>query len=413
MRLPSASKLDLAAICLFPWTSGLRWPRDVSSSQAEYGRALHRVAELAVGLVLVLSKAYGLALDDTWLLAYAWLEYGHGIEGAALRSFRAAAAELRANVAELGSEEVYAEVALFFDLVAGSARFTTIEAIRDYKQRGKNEIALIIDLIYFDDAGRPHVRDWKTGKGATETDARDSAQLRLCGLAAARAFGWRDLVIEFGHVSADGIELDAAELSAFDLDVMAGELLEMRQRMEEPARPSPGTHCRSMYCPIVAECPITKTALASVYAGPMGLPMSAEIISAEHLVSVRQRRKMVEAALETIKHAEHAWVLKNGPVEVAPGILYGARQHDGREQIDLDVPGALTALRAELGEHTDTALEITSSKAAIGRAAAKAAPKGQKAALERKVMGKLRELGALKSGAPYVVYEEFQKEKAG
>jgi hypothetical protein len=305
-----------------------------------------------------------------------------------------------------------AEQAFLYDIRACSSRQVPMEHIRERKPRRAAEIAVIIDLIYYDADGVPHVRDWKTGWRAAAEPAADSTQLRLCGLAAARAFGWPRVVVEMAHVSEDGVEIDPFEMSAFDLDAEAGALLAMLDEMRQPQQPRPGPHCNSMYCPIVASCPSTKAALAQVDPAPLALPLSVEITSAEHCASVRQRRKAVEAALERIKEAEHAYVLAHGPVEVAPGVLYGARERLGRETIDVEASGAMAAIRAALGsdEAADAAVEVSASKASIARGVAKAvegAGRGAKAAKEREVMARLRELGAIRTGAPYTVFEEW------
>jgi hypothetical protein len=72
----------------------------------------------------------------------------------------------------------------------------------------------------------------------------------------------------------------------------------------------------------------------------------------------------------------------------------------------------MAAIRAALGsdEAADAAVEVSASKASIARGVAKAvegAGRGAKAAKEREVMARLRELGAIRTGAPYTVFEEW------
>lgn len=413
--LPSASKLGLARECLYPWTSGIRWPGDFDSRAAAFGKAVHKVAEVCIES----------APWCTWDEAIEWCLWGYDIEPAQHRRFRACAERVREEIDELEHVAVdmderfrmciEAEVAFLYDVPKCTARRVTMEHARDRDLRGPTEIAAIVDVVYWRD-GVPRVRNWKTGRTARETAARDSLQLRLEALAAARALGWSRVVAELAHVDEDGVEVDAVDLDAFALDGAAGELLELGDEMQVEQAPRPGPWCAGLFCPIREKCPAIRGALRQVDPAPLGLPFSVEITSAEHCASVRNRRKAVEAACEQIKKAEHDWIAKHGAIEVAPGVMCGLKEHRGRETIDVEKPGAMAAIREVLGsdEAADVAVEVSASKASIARGVAKAAAaKGvPKATLEREVFARLREVGAISEGKPYTKVEEWKVEES-
>jgi len=389
MLLPSASKLALAIACQYAWTSGVRWPKRETSPHADFGTAVHAAGERRVN---------GEPVDLDAIAA----EFGV----TDVRRFRAVAGNLLAWIDETRADtRGAAEVAFAYHVADGTARVMTKAHARDYSDARPGELFGTADLI-LRDGDRLVVVDFKTGAKAKEKGAADTFQMRFLGLAAARCYEAAEVDIVLLHVDEGGAYPDGATLTAWDLDDTADELRSLAASLAAPSVPRPGPHCTGMYCPIVSECPATKAAMAAVdKAAALRFPMSVEIASAEHAADVRVRLKMVREACDAIDGAVKDWIRANGPVPVGDGRFYGIVQCDGRESVDLGAPEALAVFRREMGDKAEAALDVSTSKAAIERAV------GRKDA--RAVLAALRDVGAVRKGAPYVKFEEFEKKDEG
>lgn len=396
--LPTFSRFDVAQRCVFPWTSHLRWPKRPDSDFAGFGRAVSEASEcLAV---------WGHAPYDAVIER-------NGLGDSDRRKFLSAIA----HVAELLADEACtdrwrkAEVALAYDVVTATAREVRKAHPRDYSDQRPRELAGTPDLVRLRADGVLVVRDYKTGRYKWGHRPGDTPQLRALGLSAARAYGHRLVVVETVQVDDDGLRPLEDELDDFELAVVAGELRQVYERIQGPPEPpKPGHWCRGGYCPLVASCPATERTLAAISsASELKHPLTAEIASAAHAAYALERLAAAEMAIDTIRHAVEEYARAHGPVPLANGKMWGAVQSDGRESVDLSVAGAVELVERHLGAFgAASAIDRKTSKSAL-EAAAKAAQqkRGEGVQKARALFDALRELGALKKGAPYETFTEF------
>lgn len=413
MTWPTPSKLALADLCVFPWSPlAPEWPERAPSDDASFGSAFHRAMECAAVVGLSPSILEQIASqhdltpsDQTRLLGCA----EHGVELLEALAEHMGPLRLRA-----------AEVSILYDVTRDTAEVLDEPLARDQIPPG--HIHGTIDLVEIDEDGHLELYDWKTGeRSAGELAIKTDAQLRTYALMAARAFKKPSARVTLLHASESGIVPDSAELSPFDIACARAELVKTLAKVDAGGPPVPGRQCHAKYCPIHSRCPVTLRALAQVEAAvdAFELPMPAAIATADEARRTRIGLKMVEAALEERRAALRAFVDEHGPIEVAPGILWGRIELDGNERVEAETPGAVATIQELLGkEAADKALEVSTSKAALergARVAAKARGIEGRGAVKQvldPVMAKLREIGAIKQGAPQVRYDEIQAKKA-
>lgn len=175
------------------------------------------------------------------------------------------APEYHAAVAWLyGRSMLDAEVAYGWDPKTDTAK--VLGGNRNYA-KGNGLFCGTADLVGYDERSKClRVYDWKTGDGS-----HAGPQLRSLALLAARAFQAEGREVESVYVSAlevraDGVtERCAEELDAFALSVHAGELAEVLERVPN-AEPNPGSHCKDLYCPARAACPVSREGVAQAIA---------------------------------------------------------------------------------------------------------------------------------------------------
>ena len=388
MFLPSASKLDLAYRCTFPWTGRVRWPPRTAFAAADFGTAVSRIAEAAVRDTAADLTDLSFGESDRRRL---------GIIGGLLLE------QLDLDN-DVGREP---EVAVAYDVAAGTARLLRSTGPRDYSDVRQGELVGTSDLERLTPAGRRVVRDWKTGRYMLGVRPADSGQLRFLGLAAARRHGVDEIDVEIAQVDEDGIRISHDTLDAFTLAGVADELRELWARIGAGGVPCPGHWCADHYCPIVAECPATQAAVIAVAkASEVRFPLSVEIVSPEHAAYTRERLQAVEKAVAGIWAALEQYA-RTTPVPAGDGRFWGVVERS-RESISLEKPEAMAALRAALGEFGfATAVECKTSKAAIHKAAAAQAQKrGEAKKVETALLDELRLLGAVRQST-YTKFEEF------
>jgi hypothetical protein len=381
--LPSPGKYALADACGFAWSiHAPKWPRVSDSDFAGWGKAVSQVAEcLAVwGDAPVADVA--------------------GACNVAPEKLHRVAKHLRLLLEQDDATWRAAERGLSYDPETDEVRVGVSRSAPD--------------LVFRRRDGWLTVRDYKSGyMAATHSDVRANPQLRAYAYFAHQAYGADEVRVELAHVSDEGIIIDAAEFDAFELAVIAGEVRDRLARPYHEAVPRPGRHCSAFYCPIVSECPATKRAMAQVDAAAEAadVPMTAVIQSAQHARDVRNRAKAIARALETIEMAAKDYVKKTGPVELSPGLWWGARQHDGKRFVDAASTEARRIIERHLGDFAAAAaIDWSTSIGALEAGAKSVAVKGKAAALARALFAELEEAGALKRGAPYVVVEEFKRQ---
>jgi hypothetical protein len=395
MTLPTASRIGLAARCLWPWSPEAQpWPEEPPTAAMRFGRAVHEAAEQQLALgppprLEDLAERHALTPGEARRL--------ESVTGAVVAYLHA----LRAD----GWSIAAVEVSYALDLATGAAR--VIGDHRDYKAARPGEVCGTVDIIARHEDGRLRVIDWKTGREARQTRAIDTPQMRTLGLAVARAHEVDEVLVELVHLDEDGFEADHAALDAFELAAVAADLRGTLAPLlaGEPVEPRPGAWCER--CPVRAACPATRAALARVDGDLAAWPIAAELESADQVRLVLHRLPVLRAALDALEDAARRYAATRGPVEVRPGVVWGPVEHPGRESITA-TPEALAIVRARLGEHAEKALEVTITKASLERAA-RAAGSGGRGALKATLaplLDELRAAKALRRGAPYVTCEE-------
>ncbi len=395
--LPSPSKLTLAEACLFPWSiHAPAAPVDAGTSHRHFGSGISTVGEAAVnGVVLDLRE----------------LAESLGLTPADVSRFVLTAKHVVDAIDDLRTDpevtDLRAEVSVAYTTTMTSARLCALHApggAAADEREGERSGAL--DLVYRR-AGKLVVRDWKSGPRAREHRPADTVQLLAYGVAAALAFGDQAATLELAHVDESGVYVVADELGALDLDAAAIRVAGLyAASARRDGVPTPGSHCVESYCPIVSICPATVAAIEAIHDAAEAPAMVVEFDSPEHAASVRQRSRMVRAALDAIDEALKTYA-KTTPIPVGNGKVYGVRMAS-RDSIDLAKPGAVAVLEKHLGAFgVDTAIERSTSKAAIHRAAIDVSEKGKAAALERALFAELRELGAMTT-SEFPKIEEFK-----
>ena len=249
MRL-TASKLDLAHKCLYPWTSGLPW-KEMYSAKASLGKGFHRLAEQRIknefhsidSEVLMLPKAEGLRLRATW---EHWLEW-YNCNGFHLKHW--------------GRVEKKAEVQF-----ALKSDGTSIENAhgkeRDYTWApddaitGTADLALVPITEETDDEpnnDKPFVAvgDWKTGMYVPPP--QENSQIRFLSAVVAKAHNAKMATGIIWRCTPEGVQTVRHEFDRDALKAIEEESLNLIQlRKKGDAKPNPGPWGR--FCPVQHAC---------------------------------------------------------------------------------------------------------------------------------------------------------------
>lgn len=420
-RFPGASKLALAAHCVYPWTSGARWPASGPRTPSQrYGDAFHALAEhVGQNVDSVHYTADATGADAMWKnIDAAAQNYAeeHDLTPRETDSLRTGGLHIHdaldADHVVKGRRHV--EIAAAFDPYAGTRRM-----LQGAERAEPHELYARADLVFERADGVFVIRDWKTGEKARDARPRDTAQLRALALAfyspCTPAPGVR---VEIAHVSDEGIDVEGDDLSAEDLRAAEAELVELAGRLAEPAEPKPGPWCERLYCPMQATCPATLNALASVDAELTVHPMRGPLVGPEHAAHLRHRLPMLKAWIED-REREIKELAKRAPlpVEGKADTWWGPVEFPGHEKI-IATPEAIETVRGELPFGADKAISTEISKASIERGVraqvlkvhgGNRMPRGAGKALTDKIFQELRKEGAMKKGAPHVRFVEFKR----
>jgi hypothetical protein len=381
--LPTASQLDLAEACLYPWTSGLEWSRAWGEADANDGTAVH-------------AAAAALGRDEPVQLA--------GLSDSVVESILRVAEVLEGDMLE-GTVVLAVEVGFAFDSRTGGVRFSDPDEPRDPELLYGHA-----DVVLRRRDGTLVLRDWKTGSRALRKRVESSRQVAFYALCAAALWGASRVVVELAHVGMSRTWIDRGELDALDLGAMRGWLRALPERIEEArALPMYGRHCRDLYCPVAGSCPASR-AFAGRVAAEVELPMpeAHEIASDAMAADVLSRVAIAEAYLGALKLAAEDYVRRRGVVEGKDGSRWGVVEHDGDESLTLTESAEAVLVANGLGAAVQ--VKRTCSKASVTRAAREGLEKknGKAEGLSARVnpvLDSLRKHGALKRGSPYSLVE--------
>jgi hypothetical protein len=239
VKLPSASKLSLAKECAYPWTSGIRWPDEPDTKYTARGKAVHKLLELAamgtdtdpIG-VAATAADFGCLEEIEWISS----SFAKGLEILARDDF-----EWRV------AEEVYA-----YNPITGEAR-----KANDRFDKRAGEMVLIADLVMGRTDGGLTYRDWK-GSRPSPVHATEAEQTRICGLVAARIYGYETVRVELAYLP--GGLISGGELDELELFWVEEGNRQLALGLPSRTEPRGGRWCEGEWCPLrtVCESAVTK-----------------------------------------------------------------------------------------------------------------------------------------------------------
>lgn len=342
VRLPTASSLHIGMAC--PASHVLTWVHEPPAEDATEGTASHAyMADVAaVGRELALGRVTD--PDEQSRLA-----------------------AITTSVVPRGVE---AEVALRYDERTDRGERVQLAGQRAYP--GGDWWYGTADVL-----GRKRraawVRDYKTGH--RRTAAAESWQLRLLGLAAARALGLDYVDAGLLYLQTDGNwHEDVVEWGPFDLDDTRDALARLRGRLEAAdkvvaggGQPDlyPGEHCR--YCKALRCCPAQVTLVRGAVETVDTLEAKLALLTPGEAGQAYLRVQQAEAVLSRVKESLKDMARQEPLPLPGGGVLREVVSH--RRVFDAEI--ALDALRATLGDRI-AAVACTVSLAGLKKAAAKA-----------------------------------------
>lgn len=220
------------------------------------------------------------------------------------------------------------EIALAWDHETDAARIIMGGAHRDYSAAAATEYVGTADYIGLDRAANTVVIiDWKSGHRYLGP-ARESWQLRLLGLAAARASEADGARVAYCFLRDDGgYAYSWGYLDPFDLVVVADELRALAARLERGANGAlaEGPHCD--FCPAYHACP-AKMRLARAIGSGLALAELAtvekqiEAMSDEELARAYDMIERYDDVAERVRKAMRGRAALR-PIELADGRRLG------------------------------------------------------------------------------------------
>lgn len=373
MRLPSASKLELAEACL----GSAVYPRaDSVSPFAAAGSAKHRF------LARTQEAGREIALSEV------------------PSEHRAACEALDTDALPSGQKGSWAvEVAFAFDSATGEAREIGRNLERAYPPGLVTEMVGTIDLEALTADGQGViVIDLKTGS-RTVTRAADNPQLLFAAVCSARTRGKNKALAGICYVAEDGTPTyDWVELDGFALDVAAIRLQDLgasilRARVSKDFTLHLGKHCS--YCPTLHSCPaqlgmVQRMVLSEADA----VTEITNLLTPQRAAEAWARVKGVKEAVKRMEAAIYAYATAE-TIPLEDGYVLGPTD-SSREQVDGRVAREVLARR--YGQDiADKAVEYETSKAAIRRALMTQVQFGGEkiGVLERETLDDIRDNGGI------------------
>lgn len=414
--LPSASKSDLAAECVFPWNGGVRWPKwEPSRIDARFGKAFHAIAEVVARVV----NEFGHIPGDVELGVF-W-----GAESFELsETERSTLESITWHLIEFLGADTGAtfEPEIVFGIDVETAN---VRVLADRRDKRYSERVAIADLVVRHGDGSVVVREYKTGRGARDKRASTASQTRLLALAAARYFDRDSIRCEVVHVAPDGFYVDAAEFDSLALLGIECEQEELLERLLAAPRPTPGPWCAGEFCPIKADCPSTLAMLASVEREALAVPVIHEPRTAEEAAKLRTAVQQIRAWADV---AEERWkaFASRMPLPVGGGKVVVKQERQGDEEIveDARTTDVINDELAQLVIDADPAVVAAAQKAAyvvklskaslergIRKALGPAPARGALKRMQGRVMDRLRSAGLVRRGAAYSVFTEVPENR--
>lgn len=370
------------------------------------GSRLHRAMNCAASLVLPEANSVSAAAEaGTARHEFFELVNRLGREKALERvspEHRAMCEAISLDGLPLSSAEFASEVAFVYDVATAEAREIGRGIGREYEKalgraRRPTEMFLSADVVALvgDDAVACY--DWK---GRT---TGDEWQLRIAALAACLAYNRPRATARFLYVGDDGVVRPGERFTwdVFDLDDFSAQLRGLPARMEaqrklvesgEPPRATTGPWCS--YCPSFAYCPAQVSLARHLGGQPETVKENlTALLDPETAGEAWRRLKVAKAVLRTIEDALYEFA-RQTPIDLGSGMVL-AETVTTREEV---LGATARSVLSEYGEEVvNAAVEISTSKTAVRDAIRPVAKERgvPLAALEREVLGKLRDAGAI------------------
>ena len=289
------------------------------------------------------------------------------------------------------------EVRLAYDVATREGRIIGEGGGRAYGEPGPYEIVGSTDVLAV--VGEAVlILDWK---GGNEVEAAASnPQLLFYAIAACRALSLDSAILRIVYTRTGRV--DEATIGPLELADFANRLYEIhatiarrtvQHREGIPVDTVEGSHC--LYCPSKHVCP-SKNALLVQFASSGSEPPGASLLSPELAAKAYRQVCAVDQLVSEAKKRLAAYVDEHGPIDLGNGLMYGRYTRKGNEELDADrVVDAIYNLlpEADAEAFEDLAIERSTTKAAIKRAAQKLAANGGASKLADSIVRRTRELG--------------------
>lgn len=307
------------------------------------------------------------------------------------------------------------EVALAFDTATGVGRIVGENLARSYGQLGPFEVVGSADVMGVD-SDAVVILDFKTGHAAVEP-AETNPQLQFYCLAAARALGKSRAIARIYYTQID--KCDEAEFSALDLAQFAQTLVDLHThvaRQQKAKTSSQGVSTREgswcKHCASKHVCP-SKVGLLMQLAAPGLAVIGDAVMTREKAAGAYEQIVRVEQLVKEARKRLETYVDEQGPIDLGGGRMFGRYVRTGNERLSGDV--AVRAIREVVSESAKEfeklAIERSTSKAAIERAAKALAPKRGASKMTAAVVAKIRELGGATRLADSMPLGEYTRGK--
>jgi len=363
MKLPSASKLDLASHCVWPYWAHETKSVYETSPASEVGKIVHAyaaeharipaqrrtIAQLvdAMRTDAIKRNTTPLELSDTTVstateLCHAWDAHA---------------------APSLAGKLWQPESLMAYDPVTDSAEaFPGVDPQDGYKVCPTGAFRGTADVLYASH-DTVTVVDWKCGRPENVAPIASHKQMRFLGLAAARAWGLPNARIILAYVGLDGITAEQHTLGTDDLHDVRNELLELQARIDRREAPTIGDHCR--WCHVRASCPTTRSALQTMSAATSQFAVVADarqITGPDHATWLLNTLKRVRLAAVDVESALKAWSDEHDGIPISDGVW-------GRKEVAIEhvrlTPDGLTLLEARLPASITTTVTKSSLEQAL------------------------------------------------
>lgn len=255
--IPSASKLELAEKCAWPWSGDQKWPWDPSSPQALGGKVAHRcleyeqlgecyeIADVAVEIGLI-PKAFEKPSE---------YEFWYNRTCNQIVDGRLVIASQEFNWRK-------PELVTVYNPITRKARF-----IEDRKQKLPGDQVIIFDTVLELPDGRLKVIDYKFGS-VKYTPPDEVPQTRLGGLVAAQLYNRNVVVVELVFFQTTGPFFLTSELDLLAMEEGVAWVSTLVRELPSRKVATPGIWCGEDSKKGGLYCPLRKVCATSSYKGP-------------------------------------------------------------------------------------------------------------------------------------------------